>query len=120
MTYYRVLVSKEYGWVMYYGSAAMFDWLVEFLARRLPGMDEGLVRKADSIVSLHLTELPPPQYQEALTVLAREAVPAAQDALSGPLAGVFPMEFGVDTSLAAVGDVKTIALIARNLLARTS
>ncbi|MDH6575702.1 hypothetical protein [Kitasatospora sp. MAP5-34] len=118
MKYYSVSVSDDYGWIMYYGQAPMFDWLVDFLRDRVPGMSDHSVRESADAVHLYLPELPAPLYRQVLEVLAHQAAPAAQEAVRTTLNGVYPVSDGWDRAVPAVGDVKTIALISRRVLTR--
>lgn len=118
MIYYSVSVTEDYGWIMYYGKAPMFDWLTDLLRDRVPELSEYSMRETGDGAYLNLPELPEPLYRRALEVLATEAAPAAQEAVRTTLAGTYPVKDGYDWAVPAVGDVKTIALIARDVLAR--
>ncbi|MFR9799197.1 hypothetical protein ACL02U_25380 [Streptomyces sp. MS06] len=122
MKLYDVGVSAEYGWIMYYGSAPMFDWLVGFLSERLPegppALRDRAVRESANAAHLYLPDLPPDRYRKALEILADETVPAARRAMRTTLAGVYPETHGFDPAVPALGDVKTVALIARHVLRR--
>ncbi|MCX3063570.1 hypothetical protein [Streptomyces beihaiensis] len=123
---YSVGVSDEYGWIMYYGKAPTFDWLVDFLSERLsecspaglPALRDQAVRESADGAHLYLPGLPPDRYRKALDILADQAVPAARQAMRTTLAGVYPENDGADSAVPALGDVKTVALIARNVLRR--
>ncbi|MEW2522277.1 hypothetical protein [Actinacidiphila alni] len=127
MKSFSVSVSPEYGWLMYHGGEPMFDLMLDVLRARVPG-PAGLTVVPRDIDApggtgrhLNLLTLPPDQYRAALRVLAEQAVPAARAALyGGGLSTAYEKSGGSgDGRVPALGDMKTVALIARNVLARS-
>ena len=127
MNLYSVSISAEYSWLMYSGSEPMFGLMVEVLREGVPGLGELTVTPRHDGPHgagrhLNLLTLPPDQYRAALRVLADQAVPRAREALyRGELSSAYGQYGGsADGRIEALGDMKTVALIARNVLARMS
>ncbi|MFF4615333.1 hypothetical protein [Nonomuraea jabiensis] len=125
MNLYSVSLSPEYSWLMYSGSEPMFGLMVAVLREGVPGLgDLTVVPRHDGPGSaglhLDLLTLPPGQYRAALRVLADQAVPRAREALyGGELSSAYEKYGGsADGRIEALGDMRTVALIARNVLAR--
>ncbi|WUD77154.1 hypothetical protein OG937_38365 [Streptomyces sp. NBC_00510] len=124
MKFYSVSISPEYGWLMYSGKEPIFNLIVDVLREEVPDPGElTIVPRHDgpgeSGRHLNLPTLSADRYRAALAVLADRAVPRARAALyDGELSAAYPnREWGVGR-VEALGDVTTVALIARNVLAR--
>ncbi|MFJ4847247.1 hypothetical protein [Streptomyces sp. NPDC088733] len=124
MKFYSVSISPEYGWLMYSGREPMFNLIVDILREELPAPGELTIvprqdGPGDGGLHLNLLALPADRYRTALEILADGTIPRARAALyDGELIAVYPhWEWG-DDRVKALGDIKTVALIARNVLAR--
>jgi hypothetical protein len=117
--YYSITFNDMHGWIMYYGAEPLFRWLTAYLDQRVPGLSERTLREERDAVWLYLPDLPRDARLRALRILAEEAPAAAADFLADKSretrATIAPEH---DRTTWALGDVKTLALIARNLLAR--
>ncbi|NUW41245.1 hypothetical protein [Nonomuraea rhodomycinica] len=125
MKLYSISLSPEYSWLMYSGSEPMFGLLLAVLREEVPGLGELTVvprHDGPGAAGLHLNllTLPPGQYRAALRVLADQAVLRARKELyGGELSSAYERRGGsADGRIEALGDMKTVALIARNVLAR--
>jgi len=115
--YYSVSVTETHGWIMYVGSEALFRWLTDYLDDRVPGLREQTLREAQNAVYLYLPDLPRAAYLRTLEVLGRDAPAAAAEVVPSLIQYRAPGTSHQEQVVSVLGEVKTLALIARNTLA---